>query len=346
MEMQRDWTQPIAHEPETYPGSLRAYRHFGPPGSNATLTAVHSSFTYPKVEEGEWWQAKCGTSDHLRKLDGKHKVPDKDCKCGFYLNYYPQNSFYDKSQNSTHPRGVVEASGHMVLGEKGFRAQKMRLVALTPITFALGAYVAEVFPWVKLFTKAEEMYEKYPQDDLTSLLGEEVVERNTTTSLWDTLKDVELPKWDYLGGTSTGANIRAAQNYALAHYGSSLGILAIKGNVVTHQALQSLPNQVWTRNMRYSGYRVTVAPRHNVLQIDTPGINYVDYSYFSQKDPTSIQSIRMGGPQIIEFLLTDLTNVNIEFGNQNELRRIQFMYLGTEYDIDFERDTFTCRQKY
>jgi len=162
---QKDWIKPIA-EPKTYPGTLRGYRHFKNTAKNSEvrLQPINAAFDYPAIPEDEWWLSFC-----TKKIEHE-KVPDKDCTCGFYINYFPTESFYP-SNDWDLPRGVVEASGKIVLSKKGFRAEKMRLVALFTEYCRVWKYVSDSFPYVKIFFDKEEMYEAYPQDDLTALIG-------------------------------------------------------------------------------------------------------------------------------------------------------------------------------
>lgn len=60
---------------------------------------------------------------------GEHRLDD--CSCGFYASYSPATDFYNRSR-SVHAHTVVECYGRIVPGTRGFRAQKMKIVAMAP----------------------------------------------------------------------------------------------------------------------------------------------------------------------------------------------------------------------
>jgi hypothetical protein len=72
-----------------------------------------------------------------------HKAPHVECTCGFYASYDPRTDFYPGRHWSIEEnpvimslhrqpivRAVVELSGTTVMGSRGVRAEKMRIVAL------------------------------------------------------------------------------------------------------------------------------------------------------------------------------------------------------------------------
>lgn len=74
----------------------------------------------------------------------EHSAPNRDCQCGFYASYSPRTDFFAEyiRQLNSHPGGpafgcdippvfaVVEASGRVLMGSTGVRAEKMRVVAM------------------------------------------------------------------------------------------------------------------------------------------------------------------------------------------------------------------------
>jgi hypothetical protein len=58
----------------------------------------------------------------------KHRVGQKDCTCGYYAYFDGQNDYHDKSDARL--AGLIEGYGNVTIGERGFRAQKAKLVAL------------------------------------------------------------------------------------------------------------------------------------------------------------------------------------------------------------------------
>ena len=74
-------------------------------------------------------------------LNDVHSAPNRKCRCGFYAHYDPQEDFYagtywywqDKYlwQNAALVKAVVELSGRVVMGTKGVRAERMKIVAIS-----------------------------------------------------------------------------------------------------------------------------------------------------------------------------------------------------------------------
>lgn len=116
-------------------------------------------------------------------LDGTravHSSPDMDCTCGIYAHYLPLES-YERNNNIF---GVVEASGRILMGTRGFRAEKAKIVALAgygdctqwfePREKTRGIYPDEVVDFctsigVPYFPTVRQMFYEFPQEDLQSL---------------------------------------------------------------------------------------------------------------------------------------------------------------------------------
>lgn len=109
-----------------------------------------------------------------------HSSPDIDCTCGIYAHYLPLES-YERQNNIF---GVVEASGRILMGTKGFRAEKAKIVALSGYGSGnqwfetkektRGIYPEEVVDFcteigVPYFPTVKQMVYEFPQVDLTSL---------------------------------------------------------------------------------------------------------------------------------------------------------------------------------
>lgn len=65
-----------------------------------------------------WNKAEC--------LCTAHAAPNANCSCGFY-------AYYGADQTESHVgnvTGIIEASGRVIVGSKGFKAEKARVVAL------------------------------------------------------------------------------------------------------------------------------------------------------------------------------------------------------------------------
>lgn len=109
-----------------------------------------------------------------------HSSPDAECQCGIYAHYLPLESYPSRYGVF----GVVEASGRILMGTRGFRTEKAKIVAL--------AGFGEVNQWfeverpgdpdttrgiidfatsigVPYFPTVEKMVQEFPQKDLSSL---------------------------------------------------------------------------------------------------------------------------------------------------------------------------------
>lgn len=148
------------------------------------------------------------TQEYERYRANEHSM--KNCTCGFYVGYHPTGDFYaghiDRSIGKICLHAVVECYGKIVLGTKGFRAQKLRIVAMAPyrreIATRLPPFRSDMFgyfdqpvniqaqvyhalpapipdmayavkrqlPNVRWFDVHEEMLAAYPEPDRTGLV--------------------------------------------------------------------------------------------------------------------------------------------------------------------------------
>lgn len=110
-----------------------------------------------------------------------HDSPQSDCTCGFYAHYLPLESY---AYYNNRVYGVIEASGRILMGTKGFRAEKARIVALAGLGEhdewfgvtkpAIPEEVRGLVDFctsigVPYFPTVEKMVHEFPQVDLSSL---------------------------------------------------------------------------------------------------------------------------------------------------------------------------------
>lgn len=116
------------HEAPLVPEALRVYRHF----------VLHEGLLYPVGMGGRYhprfhpYAAECRRSPARNRQP--HPAPDPGCKCGFYASYDPGTDFYPSKSwggvgTGVIVRAVVEMSGRVVMGSRGVRAEKMKIVA-------------------------------------------------------------------------------------------------------------------------------------------------------------------------------------------------------------------------
>jgi hypothetical protein len=124
-------------------------------------------------------RAEC--KNNSGEVEISHKAPHLGCTCGIYAHYLPLESYHSWSRRVF---GVVEASGRILMGTKGFRAEKAKIVALAGlgghnewfevVSTASEEDVQEVIDFatsigVPYFPTVEKMVLEFPQKDLSSL---------------------------------------------------------------------------------------------------------------------------------------------------------------------------------
>lgn len=165
---------------------LRGYRTWIlNPGGRLTSTAVAYDWQL-KSQVAEClaspWNPALGD---LCGLEPGHAVPDARCKCGFYAWYHPRDTRIVEADVF----GAVEASGRVLLGAHGFRAERARLLGVViPEDFAehmlsardlaerLGANGIPVFP------SREKLLDRLPPDDVSALVDHSCGEQCRATA--------------------------------------------------------------------------------------------------------------------------------------------------------------------
>lgn len=138
------------------------------------------------------YECKCWTLERIRHYMGSRNLPKyrtligttvmekhhddsqtplKECTCGFYAAYNSKSLWGAPGCNldiwggyvggawSGFVLGVVEASGKIILGERGFRSEKMQILDITCVHNDPGG------PWV-----SQSFLQQYPPDDVSALL--------------------------------------------------------------------------------------------------------------------------------------------------------------------------------
>jgi len=157
------------------PGSLRGYRTWRllrrrthVPDDALPLTSV----TRRRVIWGPSLTAHCTPSDTgtarpwSPTLDGDHHAPQAGCSCGIYGWYAPT----DTGMVSASVFGVVEASGLVLMGERGFRAQTVKIAGV--VTRNRRVTTACTRAGIPVYRRRRDLLRDHPPDDLSSLLGD------------------------------------------------------------------------------------------------------------------------------------------------------------------------------
>jgi len=87
-----------------------------------------------------------------------------DCKCGFYAFYHSGTEGDTRYIHEV--TGIIEGYGEVVIGTRGFRSQKAKIVAACITIKGMDAERVELFPnmypGVAIFGTVEEMNSEYP----------------------------------------------------------------------------------------------------------------------------------------------------------------------------------------
>lgn len=146
-------------EPALVPGSLRGYRCWDGPTKAGQLRSTGMRHVWePAPHDGRSEHALCliSTTDHA--------APQPDCSCGLYGWYDPADSRLVLSQVF----GAVQATGRVVLGSHGFRAERLEVLAVTAENpHVLSSLRAAGYPTVPT---REELLERWPADDVSGLV--------------------------------------------------------------------------------------------------------------------------------------------------------------------------------
>lgn len=166
-------------DPQLYPGTLRGYRAWGTVGTpRLGLQALAFGTVWtPGVNEAICQMYRGRNAMYDRFQPEEHQSPMLGCTCGFYATYdqsfpnsvlkRPTYLFVDPS-----PQGSIKASGRIILGTKGFRAEKVELEAL--VRFPTGGMpygqLAEVYN-VPLYETWKELLVDFPPVNVEALIG-------------------------------------------------------------------------------------------------------------------------------------------------------------------------------
>jgi hypothetical protein len=112
----------------------------------------HGGFDLPAVEEPK------------PKPRAKHSLDT--CKCGFYGYFDGSDDYHDKGKISA----VVEAYGEVIIGTRGFRAMKAKIVAVRVradkdgIAGHMARKISNNYKGVAIFDNFEQMVAEFPPD--------------------------------------------------------------------------------------------------------------------------------------------------------------------------------------
>lgn len=169
-------------EPKTdslVPGSMIGYRQYSWDGHN-----FHSANTTFSVKLKADENVAVCKRKILKDTEHAHEAPGRTCHCGFYGWYDPfniENTGVANAISNTSVLAAVEVWGRVILGTKGFRAQKLRVKGVVPPQWLVADRNQEhYFAWIEqveklgaeVFPTLMDMMMKYPKPDVKDLLPE------------------------------------------------------------------------------------------------------------------------------------------------------------------------------
>lgn len=150
-------------------GSLRGYRTWrlrgrrspAGPGELLPLTSV----TRRDVVWTRRLAARCAREGDDPAPGGDHAAPESGCTCGIYGWYSPTDSAI------VHARvfGCIEATGRVVMGEQGFRAERATITAVVTRNRRLAEACERA--GVAVYRRRRDLLRDHPPEDVSSLLG-------------------------------------------------------------------------------------------------------------------------------------------------------------------------------
>ena len=166
------------HGRQLVPGSLRGYRSWRRSGRRAhvpsgmlPLTAV----TRRSVTWGATLHAECTEPDFANPspardgLPDAHRSPEPSCECGIYAWYVPDDTMTVEA-GVFGAVGVIEASGLVLMGDRGFRAERARIIAVVTWNKRVAAACAEA--GIAVYRRRRDLLRDYPPEDLSALLDD------------------------------------------------------------------------------------------------------------------------------------------------------------------------------
>jgi len=154
------------------PGSLRGYRTWrlasrleNVPDGMLPMTSV----TRRDVLWTPTMTAACtpdvGPTLRRRPPERSHAAPSSGCKCGIYAWYAPDDTALLRARVF----GAVEASGIVLMGDRGFRAERARVTAVVTRRPRLAAACGRA--GITVYRRKRDLLRDHPPEDVTALLG-------------------------------------------------------------------------------------------------------------------------------------------------------------------------------
>ncbi len=166
------------HGRQLVPGSLRGYRSWRRIGRRAHVPSGMLPLTAITRRSVLWAptiQAECTEADIANRspardsLPDAHRSPEPSCDCGIYAWYAPDDTMAVEA-GFFGAFGVIQASGLVLMGDRGFRAERAQIIAVVTWNRRLAAACAEA--GIAVYRRRRDLLRDYPPEDLSALLDD------------------------------------------------------------------------------------------------------------------------------------------------------------------------------
>jgi len=161
-------------ERELVAGTLRGYRSWRlvprgvplEPGVLPIASMTRPQVTWPRELSAACTSVMFGSPNPSRPPpEPAHRAPERDCHCGIYAWYSPA----DARTFSSEVFGVVQASGLVMLGTSGYRAEHARITAIATRNRRLADACRDA--GIAVYRRRRDLVADHPPDDVSTLVG-------------------------------------------------------------------------------------------------------------------------------------------------------------------------------
>src|SRR5438034_746733 len=154
------------------PASLRGYRtwrtlsrHAPLPEGALPLASVTRHVVWPPKLDARCtpWDTEQHAPVSATTSRAAHRSPSRSCDRGIYAWYSPD----DTAMLHARVVGAVEASGLVLVGDRGFRAEQARIIAVVTRNRRLAAACAAA--GIRVYRRRRDLMRDYPPDDGSGL---------------------------------------------------------------------------------------------------------------------------------------------------------------------------------
>ena len=160
------------------PGSLRGYRSWRrigrrrrvPDGMLPLAAITRRGVLWAPTLHAECTEADLANQSPTRfRREDEHRSPSSSCECGIYGWYEPDDCMA-MDAGIFGAFGVIQASGLVLMGDRGFRAEHAQIVAVVTWNKRVAAACEEA--GIAVYRRRRDLVRDYPPEDLSALLDD------------------------------------------------------------------------------------------------------------------------------------------------------------------------------